>query len=72
MVTKNETAVKEILLNDYELVYIVHPEVADDALDPVINNITQFITGKGGAVSELVRWGRKKLYINQIQAGSLC
>jgi small subunit ribosomal protein S6 len=61
MVTKNETAVKEILLNDYELVYIVHPEVADDALDPVINNITQFITGKGGAVSEVVRWGRKKL-----------
>jgi small subunit ribosomal protein S6 len=61
MVTKNETVVTESLLNDYELVYIVHPEVADDALDPVINNITQFITGKGGAVSEVVRWGRKKL-----------
>jgi small subunit ribosomal protein S6 len=61
MVTKNETAVTEALLNDYELVYIVHPEVADDALDPVINNITQFITGKGGTVSEVVRWGRKKL-----------
>jgi ribosomal protein S6 len=48
MVTKDKTAVVEQMLNDYELVFIVHPEVADDALDPIINNITQFITGKSG------------------------
>jgi small subunit ribosomal protein S6 len=61
MVTKDKTAVVEQMLNDYELVFIVHPEVADDALDPIINNITQFITGKSGVVAEVVRWGRKKL-----------
>lgn len=47
--------------NDYELVIIVHPEVADDALDPLINGITQYVTGKAGTVIEVERWGRKKL-----------
>ncbi len=47
--------------NDYELVIIVHPEVADDALDPLINGITQYVTGKAGTVIEVARWGRKKL-----------
>jgi small subunit ribosomal protein S6 len=71
MVTKDETtaavpapaAVTEAEQTgfDYELVFIVHPEVPDDGLDPVINNIIQFITGKGGTIVENNRWGRKKL-----------
>ncbi len=61
MVTKGEAKTTEQLQYDYELVFIVNPEVADDALDPVINNITQFITGKGGTVADTSRWGRKKL-----------
>jgi small subunit ribosomal protein S6 len=61
MVTKDETKTVEQLQNDYELVFIVSPEVADDALDPIINSITQYITGKGGIVGEVARWGRKKL-----------
>jgi small subunit ribosomal protein S6 len=61
MVTKEEGKTEEQLGNDYELVFIVHPEVADDALDPLINNITQYITDKAGTVVEVARWGRKKL-----------
>jgi small subunit ribosomal protein S6 len=61
MVTKEEGKTEEQLGNDYELVFIVHPEVADDALDPLINNITQYITEKAGTVVEVARWGRKKL-----------
>jgi small subunit ribosomal protein S6 len=61
MVTKDETKTTEQSVNDYELVFIVHPEVADDALDPLINNVTQYITGKNGTVIEVARWGRKKL-----------
>jgi small subunit ribosomal protein S6 len=66
MVTKDEEKAMaeprttELTGNDYELVFIVHPEVGDDALDPIINNITQYITGKKGAVVEVARWGRKK------------
>ncbi len=67
MVTKDEAKVVEAVQtgeatgNNYELVFIIHPEVADDALDPIINNITQYITGKKGVVIEVARWGRKKL-----------
>ena len=67
MVTKEEpkatetVQAAEIAGNNYELVFIVHPEVSEEALEPMINNITQYITGKGGAVIEVARWGRKKL-----------
>ena len=61
MVTTNEATIELKKGNDYELVIIVHPEVADDALDPLINGITQYITGKAGTVVEVARWGRKKL-----------
>jgi small subunit ribosomal protein S6 len=61
MVTKDETKSVEQFVNDYELTFIVHPEVADDALEPLINNVTQYITGKNGTVIEVARWGRKKL-----------
>jgi small subunit ribosomal protein S6 len=61
MVTKDETTAAETLFNDYELVFIVHPEVPDDGLDPIVNNMTQFITNKGGVIGEATRWGRKKL-----------
>lgn len=61
MVTKDETKTVEQTGNNYELVFIVHPEVADDALDPLINGVTQYITGKSGEVIEVARWGRKRL-----------
>jgi small subunit ribosomal protein S6 len=61
MVTNDEVKTVEKLGNNYELVFIIHPEVADDALDPLINNITQYITGKKGSIEEVARWGRKKL-----------
>jgi small subunit ribosomal protein S6 len=67
MVTGEETKIVETtettenLQNDYELVFIIGPDVPDDGLDPLINNITGFITGKAGVVSEVARWGRKKM-----------
>jgi small subunit ribosomal protein S6 len=61
MVTKEETKTSETALNDYELVFILSPDVADDAVEPFVNNISQLITGKGGEVAEVARWGRKKL-----------
>ncbi len=61
MVTKDETKASEIAQNDYELVFIVSPDVTDEALEPMVNNITQLITSRGGAIVEVARWGRKKL-----------
>lgn len=59
--------VKEVLvaedkrLQDYELVFIVSPEVIDEALESRIDAISQFITGRGGVISDVERWGKRKL-----------
>jgi small subunit ribosomal protein S6 len=61
MVTGEETKTVEKLGNSYEMVVIASPDVTDEALEPLVEGIRQFITGKGGEVTELTRWGKKKL-----------
>ena len=64
MATKKKeetTLVAEKKPLEYELVYIVSPEVSEEALENTVNDISQFITGKDGAISEVERWGKKKL-----------
>jgi len=58
---KEEVPTEEKQLRDYELVLVVSPDVAEDALDSAIKNVSQFITGKGGVISEEERWGKRKL-----------
>ncbi len=53
--------VEDKRLEDYELVFVVSPEVADESLDSSIDGISQFIAGKDGVISEVERWGKKKL-----------
>ncbi len=48
-------------MQDYELVLVLRPEGAEGALEAVVNNVNQFITGKGGVISEEERWGKRKL-----------
>jgi small subunit ribosomal protein S6 len=48
-------------LQDYELVYILSPEIAEDALEARINNVSQFITAREGVISDVQKWGKKKL-----------
>lgn len=48
-------------LPDYELVFIVNPEVAEETLQTAIGGVTQFITSKGGTVAAEERWGKRKL-----------
>jgi small subunit ribosomal protein S6 len=63
MVARKKEALKvaDKRLQDYELVYIVSPEVTDESLETKIDGISQFITGKEGIVSDVERWGKKKL-----------
>ena len=46
---------------DYELVLIISPEVGDEALEAIVDNVGKFITGSGGAISNVERWGKRKL-----------
>ncbi len=48
-------------LRDYELVYVISPEVDEEALESTTGNVNQFITSNGGVVSEEERWGKRKL-----------
>ena len=48
-------------LRNYELVLIINPEVVDEAFDATIDSISQLIIGKGGVVSDVGRWGKRKL-----------
>lgn len=58
---KEEVKTEEKQLRDYELVIVVSPEANEDALETALNNVNQFITGKGGVVSEEERWGKRRL-----------
>jgi small subunit ribosomal protein S6 len=48
-------------LRDYEMVLVISPEVNDEALDTTIDNVSQFITRRGGTVSSVDQWGKRKL-----------
>jgi len=46
---------------DYELVFIISPEVVEDRINDITESVNQFITGKGGTVSEVEQWGKRRL-----------
>jgi len=48
-------------LRDYELVVIISPAVADEEISPTIEKINQFIVERGGSITEVNQWGRRKL-----------
>ena len=58
---KEVVKVEDKRLNDYELVFIVSPEIVDEALESKIDGVSQFITGRDGVISDVERWGKKKL-----------
>ncbi len=58
---KEEPGIEDRQPRDYELVFIISPEVGDEALETAIGSVSQFVTGKGGIVSEEERWGKRKL-----------
>ena len=61
MVTTEAAKVDDYRLQDYELVLIISPEVGDEALDATIDNVSKFITGSGGTISNVERWGKRRL-----------
>ncbi|MFC1950356.1 30S ribosomal protein S6 [Chloroflexota bacterium] len=59
--TKKESKIEDKQLHNYELVLIISPEIVEEKFDATIDNVSQFITGKGGTISDIERWGKKKL-----------
>ncbi len=48
-------------MREYELVFIVHPDLDDTALKDVIEKVSGWITEAGGSVSKVDLWGKRKL-----------
>ena len=61
MVSEKTATVENKQLRDYELIVVYNPGITEEKLESLINNLSQFVTGKGGTISETERWGMKKL-----------
>jgi small subunit ribosomal protein S6 len=48
-------------VSNYELVYVISPAIAEEAVPNVLNKVGEFVTKAGGNVTEVAQWGRKKL-----------
>lgn len=56
-----ETIAKDNKLRDYELVFIISPDVPDENLDAAVETVSKFITERGGTITQVDRWGKKKM-----------
>lgn len=61
-------------MRDYELMYIVRPNLADEEIAPIVERITNYVATLGGQVKEVIQtspWGRRRLAynINNFQDG---
>jgi len=61
MVSEKVTAETGEQLRDYELVLVISPEVAEEEFEATIANVSRFITGKGGIISDIEQWGKRRL-----------
>ena len=46
---------------DYELMYIVRPELDDEALQGAADSVERLVTAAGGTVVRTTNWGRRRL-----------
>ncbi len=61
MVVDKVSAEESEQLRDYELVLVISPEVTEEEFEATIDNVGRFITEKGGIVSDIERWGKRRL-----------
>lgn len=61
MVAEKTITKPSALIRDYELVLIINPGLADDAVNSTVDTLKQYITSRGGTVVEVTPWGKKKL-----------
>ena len=58
---KEVATLEDNRVRDYDLVFIINPEIADEAIEALVNSTSQYITGKAGTITGIERWGKKKL-----------
>jgi small subunit ribosomal protein S6 len=48
-------------LNNYELIIILKPDLVNEKLDGVLENIKKFISNRGGTIADVQKWGKRRL-----------
>ncbi len=48
-------------MRDYELVFIVHPDLDEAAFNEVVERVKAWITEASGTIEKIEQWGRRKL-----------
>jgi small subunit ribosomal protein S6 len=49
------------MVRDYELMYIVRPDVDEDGLRAAIDSVKALIEGQGGEIRKTTNWGKRRL-----------
>lgn len=58
---KEELKSEDKQQHDYELIFIISPEAAEETLEATVSSVNKFIADKGGIISDEERWGKRKL-----------
>jgi small subunit ribosomal protein S6 len=48
-------------MRDYEVVFIVHPDLEETAMGEVVEKVQGWISNSGGEISKVDLWGKRKL-----------
>ena len=48
-------------MNKYEAMYVITPELEDEAVKGIIEKYTGIITANGGEIEKVDEWGRRRL-----------
>lgn len=48
-------------MHSYEMIVIISPERDEEQVQANIDTISRFITGRGGVITEINRWGKRRL-----------
>ena len=58
-------------MKNYEILYIIKNDIADDQKDAIIEKYSALVTSNGGTVEKIDKWGTKKFAypINYITEG---
>ena len=57
-------------MREYEVVFVAHPDLDENALNDLINKVRGWITEGGGEVSKTDLWGKRKLAYPNFQIAS--
>ncbi len=58
-------------MRDYELVFIISPQIGDEDIENVTKKVSQIVANNGGEITEIKPWGRRRLAypINRFRDG---